>query len=112
MTLAFQILGAICAILILAAIILGLWYSIGELREKRAQRIRAQAFTAACRELGNYIGATSHWFGESPDAALAIEAIGRYLCDNGLIDANQAREYWRREKAKRAPAPAEKGGAA
>ena len=98
--LTFQILGAVCAILILTAMVFGLWYSIGELRENRAQRIRAQAFASACREMGPYIMAVSHWFGEDRGAALAIEAIGRHLTERGMIDERQAREYWRTEKAK------------
>jgi hypothetical protein len=101
MSMALQIIGALAILAIACALAFEFWLGILEVRERRSQRIRAQALTAAHREIGQYIVACAYWF-EDRKACEAVKAIGEHMNDWGLIDCNAVREAWRKACA---PAP-------
>lgn len=91
----FTILGYIVVILVLVLLIVTCFYGAAETFERRANRIRNQAYTHACYSIGQYIAAHEYWFSEDPIAAKAIEILGKAMNKNGLIDFEMVRSEWR-----------------
>jgi hypothetical protein len=66
-------------------------------------RLRQDARREAIREVGGLLMGQCHWFGESPDAYLALEEVGRDLGVSGWLNASAVRDRWR-ERRTAAPA--------
>jgi len=107
------IVGALAILLGLACVLIGLYLTAMEIRERRAQRIRGHAHARAYREIGAEMKLGAHWYfeGRKNDAALLVDIIGDYMMTHGVYREDPIREIWRRKRAEPGDRADQGGGA-
>lgn len=95
------IMGWVCiALICLAALAVAVSFAATAV-QKMLERFEWAIDSKTRHEVGRSIGASAHWFGESPDTYLAIRILAERLINQGGADAHQWREQWRQQIAAR-----------
>lgn len=92
------IVGWLCLLFICLGVLCGAVSIVAMLVAKALERFEWAIVAQTRRSVGRSLHSSSHWFGESPDAALVVKIIGSRLINSDSIDADSMREQWRKAR--------------